>query len=140
MIPRSCLESLLTAVTSQLTTSGMTALATGGVHDGTAPEGTTPPYLVVMNPTENAWNTLGSPGGNCTFQLQVFSAAETDIPAIRILNKARQLLDRSALTLTSGFACASVHFENTAFGAEIIDGVEYRHATALYRAMVKQTS
>jgi len=134
---QSALEPILTATYGALNTSAVTALAPVYNH---VPQGTARPYLVIENPTEVPWNTMGEFGKDVTVQLHAVSEAFGDQEALRILNAAILVLDYSKPAISS-HQCVSFKYEHgSSYKEELVGGVIVRHHIALMRVFVAQST
>lgn len=136
--PRSSLEPILTAVYGALSTApSVTALAP--VYNN-VPQGTARPYLVIENPTEVPWNTMGEFGKDVTLQLHAVVETAGDLAALRLLNAAIAVLDY-AKPLLADHQCVSLKYEHGAtFTEELVGGILLRHHVAVLRVLVTQLS
>ncbi len=135
---QSALEAVMTATFTALNGApSVTSLAPVLNH---VPQGQARPYLVVENPTETPWNTMGEFGKDVTVQLHAVSEAFGDQEGLRILNAAIGVLDYSKPTITN-HKCVSFKFEHgSTMKEEMVGGVILRHHIALMRVFVAQST
>lgn len=150
------LPAVLTAIVAKLvadtTLAGLVANAPAGFGGkgiyNVVPQTALRPYLVVDAGTEVPFNTMGSGakwGGNCVVQLKAVTDAESDLPGLTILSRAKVVLDGQPLTV-SGYPTAIVQWETTlptypeVVGSFQVGGVQVRHCPALVRVFAHESA
>lgn len=132
----SALWPVQTAVYARLTSdAALTARATGGVHDGEAPQGAAMPYIVIGEATETRADVFGRRGWSDTLTIHIWSRYPGRMEVLDTL----QLIDaalREPLTLT-GHTAARLKRE---FGEVIYDPDGARHVPARYRITTWETT
>lgn len=129
-------EAVLAAVYAALNVASMIALCAGGIHNG-VPASTAYPYL--RTETVGApHDTMGTAGGALLLRLHIFSQERSDLELVRIMSKARDLLEYQALSV-SGYTLHGCKYEQDYdAGTENIANVETRHHIAEFRILVRQ--
>jgi hypothetical protein len=117
-------------------------LATGGVHQGLAPQTTAPPYLVIQAPAGYlALPAMSTPGQEVRFQLKALSADPTFAEALLIIQAAIQVLDgvkpviANHLVLRLWWEWTRVYED-----PELVNGVPIFNAVSQWCALVDQVS
>lgn len=113
------------------------ALLPGGYHSGSAPAGSTRPYLVSSNPTELEANVFGRWGQDATIEIDTYSAASVKSPAQvnAILDRVEFLL-RTPLTLDGHTA---VRLKKD-FRTVLVENDDTRHGNARYRLLTFEST
>lgn len=116
----------------------LTGLVPGGVHTGSAPQGTTGRYLVLSNPTQQPGvEAFGGYGSDATIQLDAFGAdgERTDAGVDQVLDRCETLL-RTPLTLTGHTPTIG----KQEFRTVLVEGDETRHGIARWRFVTAEAA
>lgn len=128
-------RAVLVGVYSALNVASMTAICTGGIHNG-VPQSQTFPYLrteAFGTPDD----TMGRSGDRIVVRLHIFTRGATDDVALQILSKSRELLEYQAVSV-SGHVLAGCKYEQSyQAGTENIGAVETRHLVAEFVAVTR---
>lgn len=138
MAQQSAAEAVLTAVYTALNVAGMTAIATGGVHNGLPPS-VSYPFVRIGDVTETREDCMGQPGKDVLVRVHAFDNGRTDLKIARVLSKAVELLHYVALTVSGHTLVCSQFQQSFPAGTENINGVEVRHHVAEFLITVRQT-
>lgn len=138
MAQQSAITAVLTAVYAALNVAGMTALATGGVHNG-LPQTVTYPFVRIGDATETREDCMGQPGKDVLVRVHVFDQARTDLAIANIVSKAVELLHYQALTVSGHTLVCSQYQQAFPAGNENINGRETRHHVAEFLVTVRQS-
>jgi hypothetical protein len=138
MAQQSAIEAVLTAAYTALNVASMTALATGGVHNG-LPQTVTYPFVRIGDATETREDCMGQPGKDVLVRVHVFNQARSDLVLSRIVSKAIELLHYAALAVAGHVLVCSQYQQAYPGGTENINGVEVRHHVAEFLVTVRQT-
>lgn len=139
---RGATRDLLGAVYPILNVGTFTAVATGGLHHGQAPQKTPMPYGVLQAPGGYPGvQSMGNPGEEVRFQLRAVSNAPDYAEALAVIELAKQLLDGERPTVTNHLVLR-LWWENTVTYAdpELINGVPVWNAVSQWCALVDQMS
>lgn len=130
-------EAVLTTFFTRLNVAAMTALATNGVHNRVAPQGTVPPYLLIALFDEGTYDTMATPGADVLVMVKAVSHKRSDLEGHRIVSKAVELLGGSALVI-AGWTTIGLSFRGmqTPYD-DLTDGVLFRHFPALFEVTVQ---
>lgn len=143
------LPAIYTAIVALLKADAtLTALLAGGAASvyNVAPPGSAFPYVEVGSGTEVEFNTLGPDatgkwGADCTLQISArtqSSGAGSDLPALTIASRIKQLLAGQPLTV-SGFPSVNVNLEVVApIFTEVIDNRAARTQPMIFRVIVHE--
>ncbi len=138
MPQQSAIGAVLTAVYTALNVAGMTALATGGVHNG-LPATVSYPFVRIGDATETREDCMGQPGKDVLVRVHVFNNARSDLTISSIVSKAVELLHYAALSVSGHTLVASQYQQAYPAGNENINGVEVRHHVAEFLVTVRQS-
>ena len=138
MPQQSAIEAVLTAVYAALNVAAMTALATGGVHNG-LPATVSYPFVRIGDCTETREDCMGQPGKDVLVRVHVFAQGRTDLAVSRILSKVNELLHYATFAVTGHTLVSSQFQQSFPAGTENINGVEVRHHEAEVLVTVRQT-
>jgi hypothetical protein len=123
----------------------LTAIATGGVFQDYAPDGTQPPWVIF---------TLQSPGNdsltlnavrvmtNPLYQIVVVGPASPPAMALAVANAASELdtlMKRTSGTVVGGYI-ADCHRESPLTKSETINTVKWKSTGGLFRLAIEQTT
>ena len=138
---RGSLRQTVGAVYGLLNVVSMTTVATGGVHQARAPQGTTRPYVVIESPRSEAWDAMQQPGEEGEFWVR--AVCEVDyMVALQILGLAQQLVDGERPTIDANHLCVQLKWvRNIAYpDPEMVNSVPVWHAVATFRFLVDQVA
>lgn len=133
----SAISSIASGAYAALNTTAFTALS--GLYKFRVPQGTTCPYAVINNFTEDRQDCMGAPGKNATFQVHIVSQSPGSEP-FTILSKAVELLHYSTAMTVSSHEVMAVQYETGDSFDEDVDGILTRHAIGIFRAQVWQST
>lgn len=88
------------ALATRLTGNAPLMARVTGIHDGRAPEGAVLPYVVISEPSEEDWGTLGKAGNATTFYLHVWSATRGSSKEVNEIGNLLEAAMAAALTVT----------------------------------------
>ena len=115
------------------------AAATGGVHDGNAPQGTAAPYVIIAY--QSGSDVVGLGGRrvltNPLYLVKVVGQAESYADLQPIANRVDQLLHAATGTAAGGRVLSCVR-ETPVKYPETKNGIPYRHLGGLYRLQVQE--
>lgn len=137
MAQRSASEAVLTAIYGALNVPSMTALATGGVHNGIPAQGTFP-YVRLGDVTETREDCMGQPGKDVLVRVHVFDQGKSDLTIARILSKAWELLHYATYAVSGHTLVCSQVQQSFPAGTENLNGIETRHHTLEVMVTVRQ--
>jgi len=126
------------AVATVLNVAGLTALATGGVHDDAA-QGTVFPFVWYEVDEEDArgFGAGGLPQVN--LRVHTFSRYEGASEAQSINQKVIELLRDQSLTVTGYTHAGKVFYDRTVpLAEELINGVRVRELVSMFRIFVEE--
>lgn len=139
---RGATRALIGAVYPILNVATLTTVATGGLHHGQAPHGTSMPYAVLQSPNGYAdLQSMGNPGERVQFQVRAISNAPDYATALQIIELAKQLLDGEQPAVAN-HQVLRIWWEWTQTYAdpEMVNGVPVWNAVSQWCALVDQTS
>lgn len=143
--PMSAVEPVLTAVVAKLRSStALTALlaSTGSVYND-VPQGAAMPFVEVGGAVETRQDTVGCFGKRITLMVKAVTNGDVDRgdkKGAQIVNACIGALHFQPLTITSHLHMGTAHdLTDTPF-SEVVSGVRYRHAPALFRIEVSQST
>lgn len=129
---------VLTAVYTALNVAGMTALATGGVHNG-LPKTVTFPFVRIGDVTQERNDYHGGQAGkDVLVRIHVFDNTTSDLRVGNIVSKALELLHYATLTVSGHTLVSSQYQQDYLAGNENINGVEVRHQVVEILVTVRQ--
>ena len=128
-----------TAMFDTLNVEAVTNEATGGVFNGIAPHGTTPPYVVfqAMSKVDDYWSFTGR-GGNAIYMVKAIDRSPWPKSAGDIDTQVDTVLQDASLSIT-GHALLWCRREEDIYLAEDQDGIIYQHVGGLYRIRADQS-
>lgn len=138
---RSPIEAVLTSVVSRLTAStGVTGLATNGVHTE-VPQGLTGyDYVEVTSPAWSRADTYGRKGAHTLVQVKAVGSGPSKQKAIRILDQCVRAMTGS-LPTASQHTVLSAEVESGGVSyAELVNGVRVHHEVGMFRVWTEQSS
>ena len=138
MAQQSALVPVMTAVYTALNVAGMTALATGGVHNGLQ-SSVAYPFVRIGSATEVREDCMGQPGKDVTVRVHVFDNASTDLAILQIVSKAIELLHYQTFAVSGHTLVCSQYQQTYDAGTENINGREVRHHIAEFTVTVRQS-
>jgi hypothetical protein len=94
------LGALYTVLAADIGTGGVATLATGGIHDTLAPEGTAPPFLIIQKlaPTPTAWTLTQKATDEALYMVKAYAVSRKDAGAI--VERAETILNDAALSVS----------------------------------------
>jgi len=139
---RGVTRDLLGAVYPILNVGTLTAVATGGLYHGQAPQKTLLPYGVLQSPSSAPGvQSMGNPGEEVEFELRAVSAGLDYAEALQIIELAKQLLDGERPTLTNHLVLRLWwKWTQTYPDPELVNGVPVWNSVARFCALVDQVS
>lgn len=138
MAQQSAMLAVLAAVYSTLNVAGLTALATGGVHNG-VPATAVFPFVRVGEATETREDCMGQPGKDVLVRVHVFDRARTDAGILAIASKIVDLLHYQTFSVTNHTLVCSQYQQSYAAGTENVNNVETRHYVVEVLVTVRQS-
>lgn len=120
-----------TAVAAALKVSALTTVATGGVWNSMAPEGSVPPYVVFNQQSEVIEQTFDRRLYSLLYQVQAvvkgYPKAASELDAI-----CDTLLNRQPLTITGASHILTLRESGLSY-AEVVGGALFYHQIGIYR-------
>lgn len=137
-------EAVLTSIVTVLrASSGVTALANGGVFNN-VPQGTAYDYVEVSSPTDRRVDTFSRFGSEVLVNVKVVSQGRGDQAPARILSACSVALcgegGSNTLTLAAPHRSLGVALDNSERYTEIVNGVTTRYHVGTFRVWTEQTS
>jgi len=136
---------LMGAVYPILNVPTLTAVGTGGLHHGQAPQKTPMPYVVLQAPSARPdLQSMGNPGERVTFQVRGVSNAPDYAVALQLIELVKQLLDGEQPTIANHQVLGI--WWDPDFGTqvypdpEMVNGVPVWNAISRWYALVDQVS
>ena len=128
-----------TAVFNVLNVASVLNEATGGVFNGIAPQGTTPPYVVfqAMSKVDDYWSVTGR-GGNAIYMVKAIDQSPWPKSAGDIDTQVDSVMQDASLSVT-GHSLLWCRREEDIYLAEDQQGVIYQHIGGLYRIRADQS-
>ena len=138
-VRRSPVEAVLTGIVTALRAStGVSALATGGIYNN-VPQDTGYPYLVVTSPTDRRMDTMGRFGASVIVDLKAVSQYQGDREAAQILDHCQRALNFQPPS-TTGHQILGVTWDSSDRYQEVVNGIPTRTHVATFRAWTEQSS
>lgn len=105
------------------------------------PDGQAYPYILVTHGDEHQWHTFGGAtsglGWRVTIRVHIYSRTQSDLEALRILERCDELLNFQPLTV-AGWGTVICERERARVLVEPVDKIETRHIPAEYVVRVHQ--
>lgn len=129
------------AVYAVLNVSTFTAVATGGLHHGQAPQKTSLPYAVLQAPAGYlALPAMQSAAEKVRFQLKALSLVDYAV-ALQLIDLAKQLLDGERPAITNHLVIKLAWEWTQVYPEpELVNGVPVFSAVSQWSALVDQVS
>jgi hypothetical protein len=138
-VRRAADEALLTAIVTTLkATTGLTALATGGIYNN-VPQDTPFPYVEVIAPTGRRQDTMGRYGAETLVDVKACSQGAGDQQGLRIRDQVIRALDMQHPT-ASEHTVLGIAWETNEKYDEVITGIRTRYHVATFRVWTEQSS
>jgi hypothetical protein len=139
---RGATRALIAAVYPILNVSTFTAIATGGLHHGQAPQKTPLPYGVLQSPSGYpGLQSMGNPGEEVKFQLRVVSDGDDYAVALAAIDAAKQLLDGERPTVANHLVVRLWwEWTQTYADPELVNGVPVWNCVSQWCAWLDQVS
>lgn len=126
------------AMVTRLDTASVKTIATGGVFND-VPEGTARPYVLVMNASEQPWNTMGAWGSELMQEVHAYSDYEGDLVTAQILEEVVRALDHRLFPVP-GYVLTSCQFEQILNLEPVVErGITSRHRVGMFRVRVQES-
>lgn len=139
---RGGLYATLEALYGLLNVTGVTTLATGGVHQAQAPHGEVRDYVLIQSPEAAHWDSMQTPGEETTVQVVACTLGPDSGPAIALAQAAIQAVDGERPTIDAHHLCIALQFQRIQVVPEpdLIEGQTAWRAVVTFRMLVDQIS
>lgn len=126
------------AVYDKLNVTAVTNVATGGVFNTLAPQGTAPPYVLFQAMTKMDEHSFNGRFGNALYMVKAVSRSPWPKEALDIDTQIDTALEDASLSIT-GYTALLCRRESDIYLTEDAGGVIWTHSGGLYRIMADQT-
>lgn len=139
---RGALKDALAGCFKLLNVAALTTVATGGVYQSQAPQGTVLDYVVLESPTSEQWDSMQNPGEDITFNLAAVTLKPDAGAAMAILEVGIGLLDGKRPTVNANHLCIRCAWQRTKVmkDPDLVNGKTAWRAVATYAVLVDQVA